>query len=312
MAVARDQTTIRRSPPREWAQTDAPWVERHSGMSPETFRRDHLLPRKPVILTDVIGDWPALGRYNYAYFRQNHGGRTLRVQGREQKLVDVIDQLLSATPDRPGPYPCTLPGDATLHADLTPRFEHALPTRTGSALIPRSIFGAVNHLEVFFGGPGGQFPRLHYDMLHMHTWIAQAWGEKEFTFYAPGQEDVLYVNPVTPWLSMVKNVDNPDTKQFPLLRDARKQSVVLRAGEAMFIPCGTWHTARCVTDNITVAFDFLESTNWRDFVRDAAAIRRSAGQPVKAAMLAAWLSFVGPLLDIKEAMTPRRHGSGWH
>lgn len=295
-----------------WGEDDQPWVNRVSGLSVADFDHLYRKPRRPVILTDVSRDWPAHGRYTFDYFKRHYGERTLRVQGREQRLADVIDQLLASTPEQPGPYPCTLAGDRSLHADLTPRFPHALPTRTGSSMVPSALFNYVNHLEVFFGAPGGQFPRLHFDLLHMHTWITQVLGDKEFTFYAPGQEELLYVNPSTPWMSAVKNLENPDREQFPLLEQARKQSVIVHQGESLFIPCGVWHTARCLSDSITVAFDHLESSNWRDFSADSVSFQRTAGQPVKAALLGAWLRLIGPVLSLRERFGRPANSSGWN
>ncbi|MGB4858112.1 MAG: cupin-like domain-containing protein [Dokdonella sp.] len=294
-----------------WGQDDQPWVERVSSMSVAEFDRRYRRPRRPVILTDVSSDWPAHGLYTFDHFKRNYGERTLRVQGREQRLADVIDQLMASTPENPGPYPCTLAGDASLHSDLSPRFAHALPTRTSNALLPSALFNYVNHLEVFFGAPGGQFPRLHFDLLHLHTWITQVLGDKEFTFYAPGQEALLYVNPATPWMSSVRDVEYPDLVEFPLLARARKQTVVVREGETLFIPCGIWHTARCVTNSITVAFDHLDRSNWRDFSTDSVNFQRSAGQPFKAALLGAWLRIVGPVLSLQENFARRPLGSGW-
>lgn len=295
-----------------WGEGDQPWVDRVSGISVAEFDRLYRELRRPVILTDVSRDWPAHGRYNFEYFKRNYGERTLRVQGREQRLADVIDQLVAATPEQPGPYPCTLAGDASLHADLAPRFPHSLPTRTGSPLVPSALFNYVNHLEVFFGAPGGQFPRLHFDLLHMHTWITQVMGDKEFTFYAPGQEDLLYVNPSTPWMSSVKNLENPDREKFPLLEQARKQTVIVHQGETLFIPCGCWHTARCLTDSITVAFDHLESSNWRDFSEDSVSFQKTAGQPFKAALLGVWLGLIGPIMSLQERLGRKTSKRGWN
>lgn len=296
----------------DWAATDEPWVERVNGLSVDQFDRDYLRRRRPVILTDATREWAANGRYTFDYFKREHGDRTLRVQGREQRLADVIDQLMAATAENPGPYPCTLAGDASLHADLHPRIAYARNTRTAHALMPAAIFSLVNHLEVFFGAPGGQFPRLHFDLLHMHTFVAQVMGDKEFTFYAPGQERLLYVNPSTPWLSSVKNVENPDPDKFPLLRQTRRQSVLVRPGETLFIPCGVWHTARCITDSITVAFDHLEASNWKEFSRDAVALQRTAGQPVKAGLLAIWLQLIGPVISAQQRLSSGNGDQSWH
>ncbi|MEO6075603.1 MAG: cupin-like domain-containing protein [Dokdonella sp.] len=295
----------------QWAPDDQPWVERVSGLSVDEFDRRYRKPRRPVILTDVSRDWPAHGRYSFEYFKREHGDRMLRVQGHEQRLAAVIDQLIASTPEDPGPYPCTLPGDRTLYADLSPRFPHASPTRIRNELVPSALFNYGNHLEVLFGAPGGRFPRLHFNLLHLHTFSTQALGEMEFTIYAPGQEALLYVNPATPWMSSVKELENPDPVKFPLLRQARKQTVLVREGETLFIPCGIWHTARCVTNSISVAFDHLDRTNWRDFSADSVSFQRQAGQPFKAALLATWLSMIGPVLSLQETFRRRPVGGAW-
>ena len=47
-------------------------------------------------------------------------------------------------------------------------------------------------LEIFFGGPGGEFPYLHYDFLGLYAYINQIYGEKEFTIFPPEQQKYLY------------------------------------------------------------------------------------------------------------------------
>lgn len=200
----------------------------------------------------------------------------------------------------PAPYPCTFSDCQTLPPDISPRFAHSLPSRHGYALIPASVFECVNHLEIFFGGPGGQFPYLHYDYLRMHAWIVQIHGDKEFTLYDPGQESLLYVDPDKPWLSRVEHSENPDLERFPLFRQARCRKVVAHAGEALFLPCGTWHTARCLNVGITIAFDQLGADNWKDFVGEVCAAERRAKRNFRASLLGIYLSALGPLLGLVE------------
>jgi len=138
----------------------------------------------------------------------------------------------------------------------------------------------------------------------MHAWLAQVHGEKEVTLYEHGQEALLYVNPKLPWLSSVQ--DPRDFERHPLLRGARAHRIVLRAGEALFIPYGTWHTARCLGLNITVAFDQLEASNWRGFVADVVAEQRRCGRRAQALLLGAYLRLLGPLLGIAERLGANR------
>jgi histone arginine demethylase JMJD6 len=284
-------------------------VPRRSGLSVHEFREEFLLPRRPVIISDAAEGWPIYGRGTPDYFRSVHGEHRVRVLGEDICLADLIDRLEDSSSEKPGPYPCKFEIAKQLQpllADVSPRIAHSMPDRQASALLPQRLFAGVNNLEIFFGGPGGKFPYLHYDVMHLHAWITQLHGAKEFTLYAPGQESLLYVNPDLPWQSTIRNHHNPDYTRYPLLRAARAQRVVINAGETLFLPCGWWHTARSLTFTISVAFDQLGADNWDDFVTDVVAERRRCGRHVRAFALGAYLHAAGALLSAAEALGANR------
>jgi hypothetical protein len=270
-----------------------------------------LMPlRVPVIFTDACDGWPLRRCATPEYFRRVHGDHRVRVLGEECTLAELIERLQRATPTDPGPYPCKFEIAKTfreLLPALTPRCACSLPDRQGNPLIPQRLFESVNNLEIFFGGPGGRFPYLHYDVMHLHAWIAQLYGDKEFTLYAPDQEAFLYVDADVPWQSRVRDHHNPDFLRYPLLRNARAQKVVLHAGETLFLPAGWWHTARSLDFTISVAFDQLCADNWPAFVDDVVAERERAGHRLKARLLGAYLRAIGPLLQLYEFFGGNRH-----
>lgn len=285
-----------------------PYIERIAGIGVAEFAARYRRTRRPVVLADALRDWPALKRFTPEFFLRDFAERPVRIRGRNYRLGEVIAMQQASSAESPAPYPCTFSDCADLMADVMPRFDCSLPNRHTSVLMPKHVFDLVNHMEIFFGGPGGEFPYLHYDMLRMHAWIAQVHGDKEFTLYERGQEHLLYVNPQMPWVSTV--ADLHDAERYPLLQQARRHTVVLREGETLFIPCGTWHTARCMTMNITVAFDQLESTNWREFVSDVVAEESRAGHAWRAVALRAYLGAIGPLLGVAEWFGANRR-SDW-
>ena len=154
------------------------------------------------------------------------------------------------------------------------------PTPTVSAVRSCSsgFFDGLYDLEIFLGGPGGEFPYLHYDYLGLFAYINMIVGEKEFTVYSPDQEPYLYVNPETGWTSTIENHHNPDLEKYPLLAKTRPIKAVLKAGETLFIPSGWWHTARSLTPSISIAFDQLCSSNWSFFVQAIACWLRRCGR----------------------------------
>lgn len=285
---------------------NSPWIERRDDLEVGEFCERYLRPRRPVVLTNALRDWPGLAAFTPEFFRSEFGHMPVKVRGRWRRLGPVIGEQLASSAHEPGPYPCTLAASAELLPYLSPRFACSLPSRHSSPLLPSAVFEIVNHLEMFFGGPGAEFPCLHCDMLHLHAWIAQVYGEKEFTLYQPGQEHLLYVNPQLPWLSTVQYPY--DATRYPLLEKARTQRVVLRAGDTLFIPCHTWHTARCLSMSITAAFDQIEASNWREFSADVVCEQKRNGRRMRARALGAYLRLLGPLLSAAEWFGAHRRG----
>jgi hypothetical protein len=288
-------------------------VVRSAELSPAEFRREFAARRRPLLFADAAAAWPLHARGTPDHFRSRHGDHVVRVLGQDCRLAELIDRLEASTPEKPGPYPCKyeIARDfRELLPEVSPRFAYSLPDRQASSLIPQNLFADVNNLEIFFGGPGGRFPYLHYDVMRLHAWITQLHGDKEFTLYAPGQEEFLYINPDMPWQSAIRNHHNPDFTRYPLFRNARAQKVVLRAGQTLFLPCGWWHTARSLTMTISVAFDQLGPDNWRDFIGDVASQQRREGRRLNALAHTGWLRAIGPMLALTELFGANSH-SQW-
>ena len=198
-------------------------------LTAEQFRREFARPRRPLVFADAAAAWPIYGRGTPAYFRRVYGGQRVRLLGQDCALAELLDRLEASTPEKPGPYPCKFEIAKDFRAllpDVSPRFAYSLPDRQASTLMRQSLFSEVNNLEIFFGGPGGRFPYLHYDVMHLHAWITQLHGDKQFTLYAPDQAAFLYVDPEVPWQSAIRNHHSPDYARYPLLRQARGDTVV--------------------------------------------------------------------------------------
>ena len=79
-------------------------IDRRAGLSREQFDREYLRPLRPVILTDAISHWRALGRWSPQFFKEQYGDLEVEVDGEAMALGDLIDRVEASTDDNPAPY----------------------------------------------------------------------------------------------------------------------------------------------------------------------------------------------------------------
>jgi histone arginine demethylase JMJD6 len=244
-------------------------VQKVEDISYATFMQEFYQPGIPVILKNASKNWKAKGVFNPDWFRDNFGDRQTEVAGKVFTMRQIMDLVENSSVDNPAPYPCifnipeTLPEILDLIQPLD--LNYALPNWLESKWFTRGHWGSAT--ELFIGGPGGRFPYIHLDYFHLNAWITQLYGEKRFTVFPRGQEELLYPIPEDPWRSEI-NIFEPDYQKFPKYREATPVHIVVGPGETLFIPFGTWHTAYSLTPTISVAFDQLNGKNYKDFIRD--------------------------------------------
>src|SRR4051794_31407779 len=79
-------------------------IDRRRGLSHRDFVREYLRPQQPVILTDAIDHWPALGRWTPEFFRSAFGLRSVTVDGQQYALRDLLTFIEHSSKARPAPY----------------------------------------------------------------------------------------------------------------------------------------------------------------------------------------------------------------
>jgi len=251
-------------------------IDRRSGLTPGDFRREYYEAGRPVILTDASRGWAAHSTITPQWLRDNYAQKRIDVAGREYSLGQLLDLLERGDPSQPSPYPCTvaLPQhwpELLALCDPLP-LPHARPNRLRSPLFMASRFGS--RTEAFFGGAGGNFPYAHIDYYHLHAWITMIFGRKQFWVFATDSPDNMYPEPPDYWRSAVPNIFEPDYQKYPLMKNVVASHVELGPGETLFIPAGTWHSARSLSLTLSVAFDQLDGKNMPAFTRDVMTYKR--------------------------------------
>ncbi len=213
-------------------------IERRSGLQPDVFAAEFLEPRIPVVLTDLMDEWPARQKWTIDYFKSKYG----------QLRVPVVSNNYSKpgkgymSPDRVISFKEYLEilesGPTDLRIFLWNIFRVAPDLREDFRL-PTIMDGFVNELPfMFFGGQGSKVA-LHYDIDMSHVFLNQIHGRKRVILFAPDQSRLLYRHPFT--VASYVDVNRPDFVRYPALAFAKGYEVTLNPGETVYIPSGYWH-----------------------------------------------------------------------
>jgi hypothetical protein len=245
-------------------------IDRRSNLSPEEFRREYAEKRRPVVFTDASRTWRAHQTVTPQWLSQQFGDKRIALADRSLPLAEVLQILEQAKPGDPVPYPCTVQIEQDW-PELLPLldplpFPMALPNRAASSLFKADWFGSKT--EVFLGGSGGNFPYAHVDYYHLHAWINMIFGVKEFWVFSTDDDAYMYPEARDTWRSGVPNIFEPDYEKYPLLEHVTPSKIEVGPGETLYIPAGTWHSARSLSLTMSVAFDQLDGINMGRFMND--------------------------------------------
>lgn len=68
-------------------------IDRRVGLTREQFEQEYLLPPRPVVLTDAIDHWSALGRWSPAFFMTHYGHLKINVDREVMTLGELVDRI---------------------------------------------------------------------------------------------------------------------------------------------------------------------------------------------------------------------------
>lgn len=249
---------------------DAPSIDRRTNLSHEEFISEYVSKSRPVILTDAVKGWKAMGKLTPEFFKKNYPSITKTINGVTYRMDDFIDHMLVANADNKAPYPYNFDVKKVfpeLMADFQPEVIYGNIDRINHPLMPKKFLQGTTVYEIFLGGNGSSFPYLHYDALFMHTQITQVYGSKTFIMYSPEQTPFMYPYPDNPKFSQI-NFHDPDYEKFPLYKEATPIEITVYEGETLLFPSGWWHTTRITEPCISLGRAQLNSYNWDNFIHD--------------------------------------------
>ncbi|VBB29800.1 unnamed protein product [Acanthocheilonema viteae] len=218
--------------------------------------------QKPVIIRGLVNQWPAFTKWNFSYFNESIGYRTVPIEigssytdsNWKQTLMtfhDFIEKFIECENS-------DNPGYLAQH-----RLFDQIPELLNDIIIPDyCAFGeeGIDNVDMnIWIGPAGTVSPLHFDP--KNNIFCQVVGRK-FLRLVPATEAENVYPRNDGILINTSQVDArcPDITKFPRFSEAHVFDCTLCAGECLFIPAGFWHYVLALDPSISVSCWFTTKT----------------------------------------------------
>jgi len=229
-------------------------VDRLPTIDADTFYRHYFAAGRPLVLTAMTRDWPALGRWSFADLRARFGGAVIEVMADRDghpnpdrhldrhrqtvRLADYIDRIESAGESN-DTYVVSH-NKALQNPALRPLLDEVRPP--DDLFDPSSLPRAVS----LWIGPAGTRTPLHHDTTNI--FFCQMWGRKRFWLISSFETALL---DGAQGFYAAMSAEELEAGSRPELAGVRVQRVDLGPGDALFLPAGIWHQVLALEPSIS-------------------------------------------------------------
>jgi hypothetical protein len=279
ISAFRDQTLALKK--RDWllstltnlAQLGPQQIERKYKLGGDEFRDRYYVTNRPVIISGMMDDWPALDLWSLQYFKDRFGKMPIEVQAdrdsdylyrgieperkRTMRCADVMSEMMAKRSSNDlymmgTNAEANIPFLKLLTADIRNVDEYLL----GGDLSQTSAAGN-NCFWSLWLGPAGTFIPAHYDP--SNGLLAQVFGRKRAWLAPASAMPNVYNYPV----GVFSQVDfrDIDYVKFPLMRDVKLLECEIGPGDLLFIPVGWWHAIEALEPSASVRFGHFKWGN---------------------------------------------------
>ncbi|CAG8591558.1 21785_t:CDS:2 [Cetraspora pellucida] len=230
-------------------------INRRSNLSMEEFNSNYAAKNRPVIITDVVTQWPAFQKWSMKYLVEKYGNIQFRAEAIDIKLknyaqysANTLDESPLYLFDKKFGEKC----DGILEDFFVPEY------------FSQDFFNILGHDRPDFRwiiiGPARSGSTFHKDPNSTSAWNAVIKGSKKWIMYPP---DTLPPGVFTS--ADEAEVTSPVSLMewhFNYYKETQKSNMrplegICRAGEMIFVPNGWWHMVINLEDSIAITQNFV-------------------------------------------------------
>lgn len=234
-------------------------------ISPADFKKYYYLPKKPLVVRDMVKNWPAYEKWNWDYFKTLVGDKKVglynNIKSNAYTPINTADDYKTF-----GEYIDMIRmGPAAWRIFLFNIFEHA-PQLTKDFTWPDEFMsGFVKRYPMLFVGGATSITHMHFDIDMSHILHTQFAGRKKVLLFPFEEQYKLYRKPfevlsLADFSNYHHQNGSPDYTLFPALKLANGYDITLEHGDTLYMPAGYWHHMEYLDSGFAMSLRAMQSS----------------------------------------------------
>lgn len=227
-------------------------IPRIENITRKAFLRDYVRPQKPVVVKNLINDWPAYDKWNLDYIREVAGEKIVPLY--DDRPVSASDGFNEAHATMSmHEYVDLLEREPTNYRIFLYNLMKEVPGLKEDFRYPKIGLRLLREFPMLFFGGTGSKVFMHFDIDYSNILHFHFHGKKRCVLFAPDQTKHLYKIPHSLISREDINWDDPDYDKWPALRNAKGHVAELNHGEMLYMPEGYWHYMKYLTPGFSMS-----------------------------------------------------------
>lgn len=227
-------------------------IERVKTITKEDFYNNYVKKQKPVVVEQLINDWPAFAKWDLNYMKAVAGDKIVPLYDdrpvshkegfneahKKMKMSDYVDMLQS---------------EPTNYRIFLYNLMKEVPVLKLDFKWPDIGLRLIKQLPMLFFGGENSKVFMHYDIDYSNILHFHFHGKKRCVIFPQSETKFMYKVPHALIAREDIDFDNPDYEKWPALKNAKGFVCDLSHGEMLYMPEGYWHYMKYLTPGFSMS-----------------------------------------------------------